>query len=45
MRISRELLALLVAFFLAGGTAFGVVQSQQSAGERQVTTPVSYGNN
>lgn len=45
MGFTKELLALVAAFLLAGGTAFGVVQSQQSAGEKNVTTPVSYGNN
>ncbi len=38
-----DLLAMLLAFFLAAGTAYGVVQSQQNAGEKVSTTQVSYG--
>ncbi len=44
-KITTDSLALLAAFFLAAGTAYGVVQSQQNAGEQAATTQVSYGNN
>ena len=44
-KLTTDTLALLAAFFLAAGTAYGVVASQQNAGEKPVTAQVSYGNN
>ena len=40
------IVAIALGILLAGGTAFGVVQSQNSAGNKPVDTAnVSYGNN
>lgn len=44
-KVTTNALALVAGFLLAAGTAYGVVASQQSAGEKAVTTQVSYGNN
>ena len=43
--ITGGALALFLGFILAMGTAYGVVKSQESAGNAPVTGPVSYGTN
>lgn len=45
-RIVGGIVALIAGLVLAGATAFGVVQSQQSAGDSPIkTATVSYGSN
>lgn len=44
--ITSGVIAFIAGLALAGATAVGVVQTQQSAGQKTIdTTSVSYGNN
>jgi len=44
--ITGGIVAFIAGLGLAGATVVGVVQSQQNAGEKQITTSnVSYGSN
>ncbi len=44
-RIAGGMLAAFAGFLLAAGTAFSVVNSQESAGSQDTSGPVSYGVN